>query len=75
MVSLDLRKLYLKDLTFFGCTSQDAGVFERLVRALESGKVRPLLGKTFPLSELAHAQQDFVNKAQFGKLVVIPPQG
>ena len=72
-VSLDLRKLYLKDLTFFGCTSQDTGVFERLVRALESGQVHPVLGKTFPLSELAHAQQDFLSKTQFGKLVVIPP--
>jgi len=72
-VSLDLRKLYLKDLTFFGCTSQDTGVFERLVRALESGQVHPVLAKTFPLSELAHAQQDFLSKTQFGKLVVIPP--
>ncbi|WP_307434414.1 alcohol dehydrogenase family protein [Labrys monachus] len=74
IVSLDLRKLYLKDLCFFGCTSQDDGVFERLVGALESGDIRPLLAAAYPLSELARAQQDFLARAQFGKLVVVPPQ-
>jgi len=74
IVSLDLRKLYLKDLILLGCTSQDAGVFERLIHALESGEIRPLLAGTYPLSALVRAQQDFLARAQFGKLVVLPPQ-
>ena len=32
MVQIDLRKLYLKDLTLFGCTAQDANVFANLTR-------------------------------------------
>ena len=50
-------------------------MFERLVDALESGGIRPLLAAAYPLSELARAQQDFLARAQFGKLVVVPPQG
>ena len=73
MVSLDLRKLYLKDLTFFGCTAQDEGVFEALVGYIERGEIRPLLARTYPLSELVQAQKDFEAKAHVGKLVVIPP--
>jgi len=74
VVSLDLRKLYLKDLTFFGCTSQDEGIFENLVGYIERGEVRPLVSRIYPLAELVRAQQDFLAKGHFGKLIVIPPQ-
>ncbi len=72
-VRLDLRKLYLKDLTFFGCTAQDPGVFEALVGHIERGEVRPLVAGVWPLSDLATAQQAFVEKRHVGKLVVTPP--
>ncbi|MEY4256778.1 MAG: hypothetical protein RLZZ141_2005 [Pseudomonadota bacterium] len=73
MVQLDLRKLYLKDLTLYGCTAQDEGVFEALVGYIERGEIRPLLAKTYPLSDLVQAQKDFLAKRHIGKLVVIPP--
>ena len=41
LVELDLRTLYLKDLTLVGCTAQDDIVFDNLVRAVEEGAVRP----------------------------------
>ncbi len=72
-VPLDLRTLYLKDLTFIGCTSQDAGVFEALVGYIERAEIRPLVARTYPLAELATAQRDFAAKRHVGKLVVIPP--
>ena len=74
MVSLDLRKLYLKDLTFFGCTAQDQGVFQNLIGYIERGEIAPLIAKTYPLSELVSAQQDFVTKRHVGKIVMIVPQ-
>jgi len=73
MVSLDLRKLYLKDLTLFGCTAQEEGVFEALIGYIERGEVKPLLAQTYPLSDLVQAQKDFLAKRHIGKLVVIPP--
>ena len=73
MVSLDLRKLYLKDLTLFGCTAQEEGVFEALIGHIERGEIKPLLAQTYPLSDLVQAQKDFLAKRHIGKLVVIPP--
>jgi NADPH:quinone reductase-like Zn-dependent oxidoreductase len=73
MVSLDLRKLYLKDLTLYGCTAQEEGVFEALIGYIERGEIKPLLAQTYPLSDLVQAQKDFLAKRHIGKLVVIPP--
>ena len=36
--------LYLKDLRLLGCTVLEAGVFANLVRYIERGDIRPLLG-------------------------------
>ncbi len=73
LVELDVRSLYLKDLTLIGCTFQDDVVFENLVGHIERGEIRPLVAKTFPLAEIAAAQQVFLDKKFTGKLVLIPP--
>ena len=72
MVELDLRTMYLKDLTLIGCTAWDEPVFPNLVSYVESNKLRPLVARTFPLSEIVEAQQEFVKKAHVGKFVLIP---
>ena len=72
-VELDLRRLYLKDLTFYGCTAQDAGVFRALVGHIERGEVRPLVAAVFPLQDLVAAQEMFLARRHVGKLVVVPP--
>src|SRR5690606_11229988 len=41
LAQIDLRTLYLKDLTLFGATFQEDEVFENLVRHIESGLIRP----------------------------------
>ena len=74
LVELDVRTLYLKDLTFFGCTFQDDAVFENLVAYIERGEIRPLVAKTFPLRDIRQAQEEFLAKAFVGKLVLIPPE-
>ena len=75
LVELDVRTLYLKDLTFFGCTYQDDAVFENLVLYIERGEIRPLVARSYPLRNIAEAQQDFLAKRFTGKLVLIPPAG
>ena len=73
IVELDVRTLYLKDLTFFGCTFQEDVVFENLLSYVERGEIRPLIGKSYPLSEIVQAQQDFLSKRLMGKLVLVIP--
>ena len=73
LVKLDLRKLYLKDLTLFGCTSQDAGVFRDLLHYLERGEIRPLVSREYALQDIAAAQEDFLSKRHVGKIILVPP--
>jgi NADPH:quinone reductase-like Zn-dependent oxidoreductase len=70
VVSLDLRTLYLKDLTLFGCTVLGPGVFAKLVRRIERGEVRPVVAVTFPLERIVEAQEHFLAKSHVGKIVL-----
>ena len=74
MVALDLRPLYLKDLTLFGCTDQEAPVFQNLVAYLNRGALVPLVSKTYALRDIVAAQEEFLSKRQLGKIVLIPPK-
>jgi NADPH:quinone reductase-like Zn-dependent oxidoreductase len=73
VAEIDLRTLYLRDLSVFGCTFQEDAVFENLIRYLERGDVRPIVSRTYPLREIARAQEEFMHKGHPGKLVLIPP--
>ncbi len=73
IVQMDLRKLYLKDLTLFGCTSQSAEIFQNLVSYIEKGEIKPIIAKEYPLRDIAYAQEQFLTKAHIGKIVLIPP--
>ena len=72
MVTLDLRTLYLRDLTFTGSTVIDPHIFTDLVGYIERGEVRPMLAATYPLHDLAAAQTAFIEKAHTGNIVVVP---
>lgn len=69
-VNLDLRTLYLKDLTFFGCTALQPDVFKNLVDHIEHGRIKPLVSEVFPLKEIVAAQQCFLEKKHVGKIVL-----
>ena len=73
VVAADLRDIYLGDRTIIGCTFQPLTLFGELVDLINSGAVRPLISKTYPLSAIAEAQADFESKQYPGKLVLIPP--
>ncbi|MEM8728958.1 MAG: alcohol dehydrogenase family protein [Pseudomonadota bacterium] len=74
IVEMDLRDMYLKDLTLIGCTGWDEPVFPNLIGYIERGEIRPLLAKTFPLKDIAQAQQEFLTKSHLGNFVLLPPQ-
>ena len=73
IVELDLRTLYLKDLTLYGCTFQPKEVFRNLIKYIEDNKIKPLVAKSYPLMEIKQAQLDFLSKKFTGKLVLVPP--
>ena len=73
MVELDVRTLYLKDLSLFGCTFQQDSVFQNVIKCIEENQIKPFVSQTYPLSDIVLAQQDFIDKKFPGKLVLIPP--
>jgi NADPH:quinone reductase-like Zn-dependent oxidoreductase len=72
VVQLDLRTMYLKHLELHGSSQGTRGAFRRLVRYIEEGKLKPLVGGVYRLSDFHRAQADFMAKGFVGKLVVVP---
>jgi alcohol dehydrogenase len=74
VVDLDMRDMYLKDITLIGTTAWDEPVFSNLVNYIENGEIRPLVARTFPLASIIDAQKEFIKKKHVGKFVLIPPE-
>ena len=70
IVSLDVRTLYLKDLSFFGCTVLEPEVFGNLVKRIERDEIKPLVAETYPLRDISAAQTAFGEKGYVGKIVL-----
>ena len=70
MVEFDLRQLVYKDLRLTGATIVPPGTMRRIVHLIEQGKIKPILANTFPLKDLATAQQAFQEKSHVGNIVV-----
>lgn len=72
IVELDNRTLYLKDLSFFGCTVLEPEVFGNLIGRIERKEIAPLVAETYPLHEIKDAQDAFGKKGYVGKIVLEP---
>ena len=70
IVPLDLRTLYLHDITMHGCTVVPAEVFANLVGYIERGEIAPVVAATYPLERLRDAQAAFIKKQHVGAFVV-----
>lgn len=70
IVNLDLRTLYLKDLTLIGGTDLQEGVFSNLVKLIEEKKIKPLVSKVYELKDIVEAQKEFLKKRHIGKIVL-----
>lgn len=73
MVQLDLRTLYLKNLSFFGSAVFLSATFPTLLRVLAEGGLKPAVAEVSPLSAIREAQERFLEKRHVGSLVLIPP--
>jgi len=70
LVELDIRTLYLKDLSFFGCTILEKEVFPNLIKRIEKEEIKPLVAKTYDLENIVEAQKEFLTKKHIGKIVL-----
>ncbi len=70
VVDLDLRTMYLRDLTLYGATVPPVGAFQDTVRLIEGGTLKPLLAATYPLERFVEGQEVFATKRHVGNIVV-----
>ena len=70
VVEIDMRRVYLKHLDILGSTQGTRADFAAVRDYVVSGAIKPLVAATYPLSEIARAQEDFKKKQFVGKLVV-----
>ena len=68
MVELDVRTLYLKDLSLFGCTVLEPEVFGNLIGHIEQGRVVSTVAETYPIDQIVAAQSSFLSKNISAKL-------
>ncbi|MFM7786009.1 MAG: zinc-binding dehydrogenase, partial [Gammaproteobacteria bacterium] len=69
-VRLDLRTIYLKDLSLFGCTVLTPGLFADLLGHVARGEFCPPVAAVYPLRDIAAAQAEFLQKRHVGKIVL-----
>ena len=70
IASIDIRTIYLHDLSLFGCTVLDSGVFKNIIGYIEKKEISPLVDKIFPLKNIIEAQKYFLKKNFIGKIVI-----
>ena len=70
IVEMDVRTLYLKDLSLFGCTVLEPEVFNNLIKHIEQGAIKPIVAQSFSLEEICDAQTMFLKKQHVGKIVL-----
>jgi len=70
IVSLDLRTLYLHDLTMHGATVLSEEVFADLVGYIERGEIEPVVAATYRLEQIREAQEVFLKKSHVGAIVI-----
>src|SRR5579884_443922 len=69
-VGLDLRYFYRTNLTFLGSAGATDADVERVREHVASGRLRPVVHATFPLSRLADAAACVLNRQNIGKVIV-----
>jgi NADPH:quinone reductase-like Zn-dependent oxidoreductase len=74
-VPFDLRRLYLHNVSLVGSSMHTPAHFARLAADAVAGRVRPRVAASYPLGEIAAAQDAFARSAHVGKIVLVPAGG
>src|SRR5712692_5389149 len=68
--TVDLRYVYSRHLTIHGSYLGTKRELHEVLKFFESGKLRPVIDKIFPLAEAAEAQRRMEERKNFGKIVL-----
>ncbi len=69
---VDLRFLFSRRQTLMGSYMGTLGELHQVLKLVFRKQLRPVIDRSFPLSETAAAHRYLENKEQFGKVLVIP---
>ncbi|MBI2984070.1 MAG: zinc-binding dehydrogenase [Candidatus Kerfeldbacteria bacterium] len=69
----DLSDLYVRQLSMLGARMGTKEEFETVLRLIASGHLKPIIDRTFPLSQAAEAQRRMVDGKHIGKIVLEIP--
>jgi NADPH:quinone reductase-like Zn-dependent oxidoreductase len=70
--SFDIRLLFARHLTLLGSYMSGKASWHRVWQFVETGRLRPVVDRTFPLADARAALERMQRREQFGKLVLIP---
>lgn len=70
--SVDLRLVFFKSLSILGSTMGSRGNLLRVLDLVAEGRLRPVIDRVLPLSEVQAAHRLLGERAQFGKIVLVP---
>jgi len=68
----DLRHVFFRQISIFGSTMGSKAVLHEVIRHVRAGRLRPVVDRVLPLSEAAAAHRLLEQRAQFGKIVLVP---
>ena len=71
-VEVDLRHLFSKQQSIMGSTMGDVSGFHEIVQWLAERKVRPVVDKLYPMTEIQEAHRYLEENQQAGKIVLRP---
>ena len=71
-VGIDLRHLFARQLSLLGSYMGTMGELHEVLGHIFAGRLKPVLDRAFPLSELRAAHEYLENSQMFGKIVVNP---
>jgi NADPH:quinone reductase-like Zn-dependent oxidoreductase len=68
----DLRQVFYRHLTILGSMMGSKAELLAAMKFIESGRIRAVVDRTLPLAEARTAHELMEDRAQFGKLVLLP---
>ena len=71
-VGIDLRHLFARQLTLLGSYMGGMGELHEVLKHVFSGRLKAVVDRVFPLSDLRQAHEHLEKSQMFGKIVVTP---
>jgi NADPH:quinone reductase-like Zn-dependent oxidoreductase len=72
-VDVDLRFFFIREIEIVGAFMGNRGELGQVLKLLDRKLLRPVVDRTFPLSQLREAQQYLADRKQVGKVVIEVP--